>query len=101
MTPHTVEVAKWNVVSGLCYNPILGFIKASMILLYLRLSGTQNGIRLACYGLLTLTLSLTLELDLADAFEQMWEKRRYGRGTLHPSISTNDTMATDTTKSSS
>lgn len=69
MKSHALEVAKWNVVSGLCYNPILGFIKASMILLYLRLGGTKKGVRLACYGLLTLTLSLTLALDLADAFE--------------------------------
>jgi Fungal rhodopsin domain len=61
--------AKWNLVSGLCYNPILGFIKASMILLYLRLGGTKKGVRMACYGLLALTLSLMLALDLADAFE--------------------------------
>jgi len=66
---HPLELAKWNLVSGLCYNPILGFIKASMILLYLRLGGTKKGVRMACYGLLSLTLSLTLALSLADAFE--------------------------------
>jgi hypothetical protein len=69
MKPHPLELAKWNLVSGLCCNPILGFIKASMILLYLRLGGTKKGVRMACYGLLTLTLSLTLALDLADGFE--------------------------------
>jgi hypothetical protein len=69
MKTNSLEIAKWDLVSGLCYNPILGFIKASMILLYLRLGGTKKGVRLACYGLLTLTLSLTLALDLADAFE--------------------------------
>jgi hypothetical protein len=69
MTTKPVALAKWSLVSGLCYNPILGFIKASMILLYLRLGGTKRGVRMACYGLLTLTLSLTLALDLADAFE--------------------------------
>lgn len=60
---------KWNLVTGLCYNPILGFIKASMILLYLRIGGTKKGVRMTCYGLLALTLSLMLALDLADAFE--------------------------------
>jgi hypothetical protein len=69
MAYDSVLVAKWNLASGLCYNPILGFIKASMILLYLRLGGTKQGVRMACYGLLFLTLSLTLALDLADAFE--------------------------------
>jgi hypothetical protein len=69
MKSNPVELAKWNLVSGLCYNPILGFIKASMILLYLRLGGTKKGVRMACYGLLTLTLSLTLALDLTDGFE--------------------------------
>jgi len=54
---------------GLCYNPILGFIKASIILIYLRLGVTKQGMRVACYGLLFLTLGLTLALDLADAFE--------------------------------
>jgi hypothetical protein len=69
LPPHPLELAKWDLVSGLCYNPILGFIKASMILLYLRLGGTKKGVRMACYGLLSLTLSLLVALDLADAFE--------------------------------
>ena len=71
MKTHTVLLAQWEMASGLSYNPILGLIKASMILLYLRLGGTKRGVRVACYGLLILTLSLTVSLDLAALLQCM------------------------------
>lgn len=71
MKTNPVELAKWELASGMCYNPILGLVKASMILLYLRLGGTKRGVKIACYGLLFLTLSLTVSLELADLLQCM------------------------------
>ena len=65
------------IANSLCYNPILGFVKASMILLYLRLGGTKDGVRIACYLLLFINFALTISIFAADAlqclpFEYNW-----------------------------
>ena len=65
------------IANSLCYNPILGFVKASMILLYLRLGGTKDGVRIGCYLLLFINFALTISIFVADAlqclpFEYNW-----------------------------
>lgn len=61
--------AKWNLANQLLYNPILAFIKASVILLYLRLGGTKRTIRLASYSLITFTFLLMVAIFLTVIFQ--------------------------------
>jgi hypothetical protein len=48
---------KWMLVNEVAYNPILAFVKSSMILLYLRLGGAKDGVRKACYAMLVFNIS--------------------------------------------
>ncbi|PQE20454.1 cfem domain-containing protein [Rutstroemia sp. NJR-2017a WRK4] len=60
---------KWSMFDSLCYNPILGMIKASMILLYLRLGGIRTGVRIASYVLLAINFGLIISIFLVDMFQ--------------------------------
>ncbi|KAM3086177.1 hypothetical protein ACMFMG_000315 [Clarireedia jacksonii] len=60
---------KWSMFDSLCYNPILGMIKASMILLYLRLGGIRVGVRIASYVLLAINFGLIIAIFFVDMFQ--------------------------------
>ncbi|ESZ92753.1 hypothetical protein SBOR_6865 [Sclerotinia borealis F-4128] len=60
---------KWAMFDSLCYNPILGFIKASMILLYLRLGGLRQSVRYASYALLSINFALMISIFFVDMFQ--------------------------------
>lgn len=75
-----VLIWKWLYVNGITYNPILGLIKASMILLYLRLGGTKTGVRIACYVLFVFNIGFTTGAIIADIFQclpisYIWDRR--------------------------
>ncbi|KAF7853064.1 hypothetical protein EAF04_010803 [Stromatinia cepivora] len=59
---------KWAMFDSLCYNPILGFVKASMILLYLRLGGLRQSVRYASYALLFINFALMIVIFLSICF---------------------------------
>lgn len=60
---------KWAMFDSLCYNPILGFIKASMILLYLRLGGVRQSVRYASYAFLCINFALMISIFFVDMFQ--------------------------------
>ncbi|EDN95851.1 hypothetical protein SS1G_12056 [Sclerotinia sclerotiorum 1980 UF-70] len=60
---------KWAMFDSLCYNPILGFVKASMILLYLRLGGLRHSVRYASYALLFINFALMIAIFFVDMFQ--------------------------------
>ncbi|TGO62140.1 hypothetical protein BOTNAR_0118g00170 [Botryotinia narcissicola] len=60
---------KWSMFDSLCYNPILGFVKASMILLYLRLGGIRQTVRYAAYALLCINFTLMIAIFFVDMFQ--------------------------------
>ncbi|KAM0153519.1 hypothetical protein ACHAQE_002856 [Botrytis cinerea] len=60
---------KWSMFDSLCYNPILGFVKASMILLYLRLGGIRQRVRYASYALLCINFALMIAVFFVDMFQ--------------------------------
>ncbi|KAF7919840.1 hypothetical protein EAE99_008385 [Botrytis elliptica] len=60
---------KWSMFDSLCYNPILGFVKASMILLYLRLGGIRQTVRYASYALLCINFALMIAIFFVDMFQ--------------------------------
>lgn len=60
---------KWAMFDSLCYNPILGFVKASMILLYLRLGGIKQSVRYASYVLLGVNFALMISIFFVDMFQ--------------------------------
>jgi hypothetical protein len=64
-----VKVQQYGFANGLFYNPILGLVKASMILLYLRLGRTKNGVRYGCVALLCLIFSFTIGAQIADILQ--------------------------------
>lgn len=69
MGTDSVLLFKWFYFNTLCYNPILGLIKASMILLYLRLGGTKQGVRTACYILLAINFGHAFGSLVADMLQ--------------------------------
>ncbi|TGO82286.1 hypothetical protein BPOR_0872g00070 [Botrytis porri] len=60
---------KWSMFDSLCYNPILGFVKASMILLYLRIGGIRPRVRYASYALLCINFTLMIAIFFVDMFQ--------------------------------
>lgn len=60
------EFNRVSFVNTLFYNPVLGLVKASMILLYLRLGGTKRGVRFGCYILLVVVFAHALGTTMAD-----------------------------------
>lgn len=60
------EYARVSFINTLFYNPVLGLVKASMILLYLRLGRTKKGVRVGCYILLFAIFGHTLGTSIAD-----------------------------------
>ncbi|KAK0099950.1 hypothetical protein ONS95_013228 [Cadophora gregata] len=66
-----VLIWKYLYANGITYNPILGLIKASMILLYLRLGGTKTGVRTACCVLFIFNFLFITGALMADIF-QCW-----------------------------
>lgn len=60
---------KWNIANQLLYNPILAFVKISIICLYLRLCGNKRELRLACYGILIFNAMLLVATFIADVFQ--------------------------------
>lgn len=56
-------------VNTLFYYPVLGLVKVSMILLYLRLGGTKRGVQIGCYILLLIISGHTLGTSIADIFQ--------------------------------
>jgi hypothetical protein len=69
-SPDEIMVAQlWGFTNQLLYNPILSFIKLSMLLLYLRLGGNKPKIRIACYSLSGLIVALMVGIFFADLFQ--------------------------------
>mgnify|MGYP003662522761 CR=1 FL=1 len=66
-----VLIWKYLYANGITYNPILGLVKASMILLYLRLGGTKTGVRTACCVLFIFNFLFITGALVADIF-QCW-----------------------------
>lgn len=69
MGTNSVLLSKWFYCNTLCYNPILGLIKASMVLLYLRLGGTKEGVRTVCYILLVINFAHAFGSLIADMLQ--------------------------------
>ncbi len=66
-------------VNTLFYFPVLGLVKASMILLYLRLGGTKRGVRISCFVLLFVIFGTTIATSIADLLQCLpipynWDK---------------------------
>jgi hypothetical protein len=75
-----VLILEYLYVNGITYNPILGLIKASMILLYLRLGGTKTGVRTACYVLFVFNFLFITGALITDIFQcwpmtYIWNRR--------------------------
>ncbi|KAH8585862.1 hypothetical protein B0O99DRAFT_586780 [Bisporella sp. PMI_857] len=60
---------KWNISNQLLYNPILGFVKASILLLYLRLVESIKNLRMACYGIMAFNFALMISTFIADLMQ--------------------------------
>lgn len=63
------EYSLVSFVNTLFYFPVLGLVKASMILLYLRLGGTKKGVRIGCYVLLFIIIAQTISTSVADLLQ--------------------------------
>ncbi|KUJ20171.1 uncharacterized protein LY89DRAFT_780008 [Mollisia scopiformis] len=63
------EYSLVSFVNTLFYNPVLGLVKASMILLYLRLGGTKKGVRMGCYVLLFVVFGHAFGTTVADLLQ--------------------------------
>lgn len=66
------DYREYSIVSfanTLFYNPVLGLVKASMILLYLRLGGTKKGVRTGCYVLLFVVFGHAFGTTVADLLQ--------------------------------
>jgi hypothetical protein len=63
------EYSLVSFVNTLFYYPVLGLVKASMILLYLRLGGTKRGVQIGCYVLLVIISAHTVGTSVADIFQ--------------------------------
>ncbi|KAL2068233.1 hypothetical protein VTL71DRAFT_16331 [Oculimacula yallundae] len=79
-----VLILQYLYVNGITYNPILGLIKASMILLYLRLGGTKTGVRIACYALFAFNFLFISGALVTDIFQcwpinYIWDRRAMDR----------------------
>ncbi|KAH9215792.1 hypothetical protein DL95DRAFT_499750 [Leptodontidium sp. 2 PMI_412] len=79
-----VLIWQYLYANGITYNPILGLIKASMILLYLRLGGTKTGVRTACYVLFIFNFLFITGALVADIFQcwpmtYIWNRRAMDR----------------------
>ncbi|PVH78614.1 hypothetical protein DL98DRAFT_634327 [Cadophora sp. DSE1049] len=79
-----VLIWKYLYANGITYNPILGLIKASMILLYLRLGGTKTGVRTACCVLFIFNFLFITGALVADIFQcwpitYIWNRRAMDR----------------------
>lgn len=79
-----VLIWKYLYANGITYNPTLGLIKASMILLYLRLGGTKTGVRTACYVLfifnfLFITGALVTDIFQCWPMSYIWNRRAMDR----------------------
>lgn len=60
---------QWNLANQLLYNPILSFVKISILLLYLRLVGTKLNLRFACYGIMGFNVALMISTFIADCLQ--------------------------------
>lgn len=63
------EYSLVSFVNTLFYYPVLGLVKTSMILLYLRLGGTKRGVQIGCYVLLIIISAHTVGTSVADIFQ--------------------------------
>ncbi len=66
---NAVEYSKWEYVDTLVFCPIIGLIKSSMILLYLRLGGAKRGVRIACWTLFWVNTAFNISVFVSDGLQ--------------------------------